>query len=697
MEQQVCRIWTVLSAFEQSSAACISDLAQHVNNEEYLDGIRIVEKLVLHIEVLFAAIDDLEYQFSQLNTKGECSKFTGSASLMSCPGMSRASQTRLLCLQTLEIFMLFSHVKKSAVEQISISEKLLILLTKEARYLKLIIGIALTGALELEREHASGEVMSNFLNKFHVFEVQGFDPNASRLIRGSNGEPMKPILGAGNYGTQGVMYGFRSLAPENMDDGLSSISGEPPTETCVKCGQAVDEDCVRLGTCQRWHFRCLQCLTCGKVAAVPTLAVASAQSSLKDGDERDSSSSQNVSSQSSSSNQRRTPANVGMFVYDPASMQAAPPFGNVPTQIYCLDHAHPGCSSGFEPVQRLEQYSFLLNVGLQRMFVLLKQRGVIHAVTGVSTSDETSSSNQVATMSSGISVDLDQKPRATARLSKGTMIAERSSPTGASSQVSTGYPQLASDSALPSTQESSSGLHTAAVPSSSYQSTGYGDQASLPPPPTSSQPRQRSLLKWIRSGSGQSGNLPGQQGQPFWPYRLPLQPTQKRTESSEQPDQPQFHRPQGTVSANASSPTSAQHPSSKLTTAMPSNMSDPESSLSERLMSVHLDQGLRGAASVTRRPPKRISQLRSLQHPQTASDDSAVQPIHRPSSASYGGSALPSSHVHDPPPSGLSQSQQQASQQRSDSPFLPRDDPAMRFSIAFRSLPPDFLSLGLED
>ena len=70
MEQQVYRIWTVLSAFEESSAACISDMLRQVSNGVYIDAIRMAEKFILHVEVLFATIDDLEYQFAKLNKKG---------------------------------------------------------------------------------------------------------------------------------------------------------------------------------------------------------------------------------------------------------------------------------------------------------------------------------------------------------------------------------------------------------------------------------------------------------------------------------------------------------------------------------------------------------------------------------------------------------------------------------------------------
>lgn len=62
---------SVLSAFEESSAACISDMLRQVSNGQYLDAIRMAEKFILHVEVLFASIDDLEFHFSRLNMKGE--------------------------------------------------------------------------------------------------------------------------------------------------------------------------------------------------------------------------------------------------------------------------------------------------------------------------------------------------------------------------------------------------------------------------------------------------------------------------------------------------------------------------------------------------------------------------------------------------------------------------------------------------
>ena len=64
------KVASVLSAFEESSAACISDMLRYVSNGQYLDAIRMAEKFILHVEVLFGTIDDLEVSFARLNLKG---------------------------------------------------------------------------------------------------------------------------------------------------------------------------------------------------------------------------------------------------------------------------------------------------------------------------------------------------------------------------------------------------------------------------------------------------------------------------------------------------------------------------------------------------------------------------------------------------------------------------------------------------
>lgn len=71
MEGKVYHIWSVLSAFEESSAACISDMLLHVSNGAYVDGVFVSEKFIWHVEILFSSTDSLDAQLHQASGKGE--------------------------------------------------------------------------------------------------------------------------------------------------------------------------------------------------------------------------------------------------------------------------------------------------------------------------------------------------------------------------------------------------------------------------------------------------------------------------------------------------------------------------------------------------------------------------------------------------------------------------------------------------
>lgn len=277
----------------------------------------------------------------------------------------------MLCRKTVELFTLLSHTQETGSRRMGMTQELLALVTGLAHYLKILIRIALTGALKLERERSVAEAMSSFLDKLHLLAVQGGNPAARRIIKGHNGEVMAPSSG-GNFGTQGVTYGFRSLAPENAGESpfggsSSKMSNRPPSDLCVKCNLTVEEDCVRLGTYQRWHSHCVQCASCGKVAVVPVPKEKEPVTNGEDG----------ANNTPKLSTARRPPANVGLFVFEVDSRKDTSAFGEVPTVILCTDHAHSGCRAGFQAVQRLEQYAFLLNVALRRLYLLLKKQGVV--------------------------------------------------------------------------------------------------------------------------------------------------------------------------------------------------------------------------------------------------------------------------------------------------------------------------------
>lgn len=71
MEVKVQQIWHVLSGYEESSAALIGEMLRAVNGQQLLEIILLAEKFILHVEVLFAVVDDLEAQFALAGAKGE--------------------------------------------------------------------------------------------------------------------------------------------------------------------------------------------------------------------------------------------------------------------------------------------------------------------------------------------------------------------------------------------------------------------------------------------------------------------------------------------------------------------------------------------------------------------------------------------------------------------------------------------------
>ena len=60
MEMKVYRIWSVLSTFEESSAACISDMLLHVSNGAYMESVMVAKKFIWHVDILFGATDRLD-------------------------------------------------------------------------------------------------------------------------------------------------------------------------------------------------------------------------------------------------------------------------------------------------------------------------------------------------------------------------------------------------------------------------------------------------------------------------------------------------------------------------------------------------------------------------------------------------------------------------------------------------------------
>ena len=70
IEDKVNWIWKTLSAYEEQSATCISDMLLHVSNGAYVDGVMSAKKFILHVDLLFHASDELDQLLAAHTSKG---------------------------------------------------------------------------------------------------------------------------------------------------------------------------------------------------------------------------------------------------------------------------------------------------------------------------------------------------------------------------------------------------------------------------------------------------------------------------------------------------------------------------------------------------------------------------------------------------------------------------------------------------
>lgn len=147
IEAKVNWIWKTLSAFEEKSATCISDMLLHVSNGAYVDGVMAAKKFIVHVELLFHAADELDSQLTTNTPKG----------------LTYSRESKLLCKKVVAFFALLTQSQGTGVRRLGVTQELLSLVTGLAHYLKLLIRICLQGALKLERETRSATGLTNFL------------------------------------------------------------------------------------------------------------------------------------------------------------------------------------------------------------------------------------------------------------------------------------------------------------------------------------------------------------------------------------------------------------------------------------------------------------------------------------------------------------------------------------------------------
>ncbi|OLY83677.1 Rho-type GTPase-activating protein 1 [Smittium mucronatum] len=206
-EPQIYQIWTVLSSFEESTAACISDMLLQVSSGHYIEGLRQAERFIMHVDVLFASIDDLEDELSQFDDS---------------TGLQHTREPKLLCKKIVGFFSVLSNTQTKR-DSSGLTQELLSLVTSLAHYLKVLIRVALKGALKAEIEYSWGSSTQRLLNKLS----ETSDRHKWGLFR------------------------------------LSYQETDVSSDLCSQCNLTIETECIEhIQSKKRWHLDCFTCSNC---------------------------------------------------------------------------------------------------------------------------------------------------------------------------------------------------------------------------------------------------------------------------------------------------------------------------------------------------------------------------------------------------------------------------------------------------
>ncbi|KAL2178530.1 uncharacterized protein P884DRAFT_268537 [Thermothelomyces heterothallicus CBS 202.75] len=214
MEEKVYRIWSVLSTFEESSAACISDMLLHVSNGAYIDGVMVAKRFIFHVDILFRSADRLDAAMARLAMNA----------------LAYGREAKLLCKKIVAFFSLLSKTQDKANRKPGVTQDLLTLVTGLAHYLKLLIRICLQGALRIEKERNNSDGLYQFLDDLNDLETLKADDNSTTTLQ--------------------------------LTSGTSRLSAHD-SDQCALCRKPIEDECAKIDD-RRWHLACANCSRCGK-------------------------------------------------------------------------------------------------------------------------------------------------------------------------------------------------------------------------------------------------------------------------------------------------------------------------------------------------------------------------------------------------------------------------------------------------
>ncbi|KAJ3345134.1 hypothetical protein HDU91_007461, partial [Kappamyces sp. JEL0680] len=215
--EKVENILHVLSSFEESAAASISEMLVHFTNEGFRNGAIHARRLVAHVELLFNALGMVDEKLKAVGDPQD---------------LGRTKEPKQL-VKKIELFFSILSEKQEPEERQAATKDMIQLVTSLAHVLKIIIRHALAGALRLDQNHG--------------------DKNSLEFLLSS-------LASCSNIDESQLLMSNLYLASMDKD-------------ICPVCRLEVDEECIQsLGMSHwKWHDRCLRCTTCQALLNEDTL------------------------------------------------------------------------------------------------------------------------------------------------------------------------------------------------------------------------------------------------------------------------------------------------------------------------------------------------------------------------------------------------------------------------------------------
>lgn len=159
MVERVETILHILSTFEESTAACVTEMLANFSNGNPLSGVSFARRLIFHIEVLFTSLENVDAKL--LDVKD-------------VKGFSAEKESRLLVKKIIHLFAILSDKKGTDEETVAATRDMIQLVTELSHLLKAVIRFSVAGATRLvnlfvnhlflkEQIYKDKQVMQSFL------------------------------------------------------------------------------------------------------------------------------------------------------------------------------------------------------------------------------------------------------------------------------------------------------------------------------------------------------------------------------------------------------------------------------------------------------------------------------------------------------------------------------------------------------